>query len=261
MASQQSESPSQLKYDIDEAVQQEEEEHFTSFFEQDDTEEDLEDDNDINNDNNKKKKTKKKQKWTDVTPVKGNVRVVLDATQKQIWKQAQNEIEYVESMLLNKSGSNKPQLKDLIKLLFGNTKKIFLLFEEDLGWMYTHFCQFIATMAFQSALNLSTKDLYTTSTDRIVTNGLLSEIDYNRAWIQIGFQSKPKHHTHIYIYIHMKFIFPILIVVVVTVLMNVVVAVINASSATTTSSVRSHHYWSYSYSSHQLLSLLILLLL
>mmetsp|Transcript_9862 Transcript_9862/g.11238 ORF Transcript_9862/g.11238 Transcript_9862/m.11238 type:complete len:181 (-) Transcript_9862:239-781(-) len=177
MASQQSESQSQLEYDIDEAVQQEEEEHFTSLFEQDDTDDDSEDD-DINDHNNNKKKTKKKQKWTDVIPVKANVRVVLGATQKQIWKQAQNEIEDVESMLLNKCGSNKPQLKDLIKLLFGKKEKIFLLFEEDLGWTYTYFCQFIATMAFQSALNLSTKDLYTESTDRIVTNGLLSEIHH-----------------------------------------------------------------------------------
>ena len=62
-------------------------------------------------------------------------------------------------MLLNKCGSNKPQLKDLVNLLFGKKENIFLLFEEDLGWMYTYFCQFIATMAFQSALNLSTKDL------------------------------------------------------------------------------------------------------
>mmetsp|Transcript_40503 Transcript_40503/g.46221 ORF Transcript_40503/g.46221 Transcript_40503/m.46221 type:complete len:97 (-) Transcript_40503:106-396(-) len=86
MASQQSESQPQLEYDIDEAVQQEEEEHFTSLFEQDDTDEDSEDDDDINDDNNNKK-TKKKQKWTDVKPVKGNVRVVLGATQKQIWVQ------------------------------------------------------------------------------------------------------------------------------------------------------------------------------
>mmetsp|Transcript_9865 Transcript_9865/g.11243 ORF Transcript_9865/g.11243 Transcript_9865/m.11243 type:complete len:100 (-) Transcript_9865:146-445(-) len=89
MASQQSESQSQLEYDIDEAVQQEEEEHFTSLFEQDDTDDDSEDDedDDINDHNNKKKKTKKKQKWTDVIPVKANVRVVLGATQKQIWVQ------------------------------------------------------------------------------------------------------------------------------------------------------------------------------
>jgi len=37
MTSQQSESQSQLEYNIDEAVQLEEEEHFTSLFEQDDT--------------------------------------------------------------------------------------------------------------------------------------------------------------------------------------------------------------------------------
>ena len=84
MASQQSESQPQLEYDIDEAVQQEEEEHFTSLFEQDDTDEDLEDDDDINNDNNNKKKTNKKQNWIDVKPVKGNVRVVLGETQKQM---------------------------------------------------------------------------------------------------------------------------------------------------------------------------------
>ena len=77
-------------------------------------------------------------------------------------------------------------------MLFGRKEKICLLFQEYLGWTYTYFCQFIATMAFQSALNLSTKDLYTESTDRIVTNGLLSEIEYNKAWKQIGYQSKPK---------------------------------------------------------------------
>ena len=54
-------------------------------------------------------------------------------TKTKIWKQAQNEIKDVESMLLNKYGSNKPQLKDLIKLLFGKKEKICLLFEEDLG--------------------------------------------------------------------------------------------------------------------------------
>ena len=84
MASQQSESQSQLVYDIDEAVQQEEEEHFTSLFEQDDTDDDSEDD-DINDHNNKKKKTKKKQKWTDVIPVKEagtkrNWRCTINAT-------------------------------------------------------------------------------------------------------------------------------------------------------------------------------------
>merc|ERR1712238_312287 len=104
-------------------------------------------DDDINNDNNTKKKTKKKQKWIDVKPVKGNVRVVLGETQEQMWKQAQNEIEDVESMILNKCGSNKPQLKDLVNLLFGKKEKISLLFEQDLGWTYTRFCQFIATMA------------------------------------------------------------------------------------------------------------------
>ena len=81
----------------------------------------------------RRRRQRKKQKWIDVKPVKGNVRVVLGATQKQMWKQAQNEIEDVESMLLNKCGSNKPQLKDLVNLLFGKKEKIFLLFEEDLG--------------------------------------------------------------------------------------------------------------------------------
>mmetsp|Transcript_16436 Transcript_16436/g.17764 ORF Transcript_16436/g.17764 Transcript_16436/m.17764 type:complete len:100 (+) Transcript_16436:120-419(+) len=56
MASQQSESQSQLEYDIDEAVQQEEEEHFISLFEQDDTDDDSEDDDINDNNNNKKKK-------------------------------------------------------------------------------------------------------------------------------------------------------------------------------------------------------------
>ena len=72
--------------------------------------------------------------------VKGTVRAVLGATLKQIWKQAQNEIEDFEPILLNKCGSKKPQLKDLIKLLFGKKEKIFLLFEENLGWTYTYFC-------------------------------------------------------------------------------------------------------------------------
>ena len=71
-------------------------------------------------------------------------------------------------------------------------KKNFLLFKEDLGWTFTCFCHFKATVAFQSALNLSIIDLYTESTDRIVTNRLLSEIEYNEALKQIGFQSKPK---------------------------------------------------------------------
>ena len=182
-------------------IEQEEEDTYHELFQNHDLDDDScnsDDDDDVKDDNKNDGSVlgrigirKRKQKWTHLKQTKHNVTVTIGETQESVWKQAQMEIKRLRKMLVERTGTKNPTIHQIINLLYGNEGRVYLIFKEKLKWSYTMFCQFLATISFQLALNLSTKDLYSGSTDRLDTRDLLSEKDYRKAWNDIGILGQP----------------------------------------------------------------------
>jgi len=177
-------APPQSEY-IEEEVLFADEEAFESLFSQEGTFEDPDQEEDHEED-------RSVTKWKDVIPTAENVRVTIGETQQSSWKQARVEIEQVGSMLIDNCNSYKPPLKQIIALIYGEHGKIYSLFKSELGWDFVFLGKFLATVAFQNAMNLSTTALYGKNSDRVSKVGFLSEKSYTDAWRSIGEQNLPK---------------------------------------------------------------------
>ena len=134
---------------------------------------------------------KRKQKWTHLKQTKYNVTVAIGETQENVWNQAQMKIKRLSKILVERTGTKNPTIHQIINLLYGNEGKVYFIFKERLKGSYTMFCQFLSTISFQAALNLSTKDLYSKSKDRLDTRNLLSEKDYRKTRKDTGTLGQP----------------------------------------------------------------------
>eukprot|EP00536_Pseudo-nitzschia_multiseries_P013727 jgi/Psemu1/36156/gm1.36156_g len=128
------------EYGEDESVEEETQEFFSMFEDQSLMMDlDLADEEDYS----------KPKKWRDARPTNNNVVVVTIAEihEEESWKQTVMEIEGVVAMMKDIMGMNQPALEDC------------WLFKLELHWEYPFFCKFLATIAFQNSMNLSSTTL------------------------------------------------------------------------------------------------------
>eukprot|EP00536_Pseudo-nitzschia_multiseries_P002433 jgi/Psemu1/5526/gm1.5526_g len=126
------------------------------------------------------------RKWRDVVPSSNNARVTIGETQEESWKQAHTEIEDVQAMMQSKLKTKQPSVARCVSLIYNKQGPIFAFFNKELGLNYSFFSRFLATIAFQNAMNLSSTTLYSPNAGRISKKMLMDKSDFDLAWNTIG---------------------------------------------------------------------------
>eukprot|EP00536_Pseudo-nitzschia_multiseries_P015628 jgi/Psemu1/69575/estExt_Genemark1.C_9220011 len=134
----------------------------------------------------------KAKKWRDVKPTNNYVLVTIAEAQEESWKQAVMEIKERVAMMKDRAGTDHPAPEDCVSLIYSKDGAIYWLFKLELHWEYSFFCKFLATIAFQNSMNLSSTTPHSKHASRVSKYCLLSKEEFNGAWDSIGKLDLPR---------------------------------------------------------------------
>lgn len=137
--------------------------------------------------------------WIDALDVNETTATIGCAT-AYAWSQAKEEFESIRKVLENCTGSMRPSLAVLGNLIFGADGELFKTFVTSKIFHandHKSFLQFLAAFFQSAAYSVHCKQMYATDS-RLVSDGVMSEVNYRSIWRLISEEGLPsqRHSFH-----------------------------------------------------------------